>query len=82
MDKLKELLTSTSFWAAVIGLVSTLLIAFNIPQATVTQITSIITSASIIIAFIVGDSIKTSANIKAQTALLMQQEKNKLSNGK
>lgn len=39
---------------------------FQIAQATVTQITPIITWASIIIAFIVGDSVKTSANIKAQ----------------
>lgn len=53
----KAKLTSRKFWAAVVGFVSSLMIAFAVPQATVTQVTGIIMSGAALIAYIIGEGL-------------------------
>ncbi len=50
MDKInwKQKLTSRKFWAAVVTFVSTVFVAFGVPDMTVEQVTAIITAGSAI----------------------------------
>lgn len=65
MSTIKKLLTDKSFWAAVIALVTSVLISLNVPHGSVEQITAIIAAAGTFIAYIVGNSIQAAAQIKA-----------------
>lgn len=53
----KKKLTSRKFWMAVAGFVTSVLIAFNVPDATISQIVAIISSASVVIAYIIGEGL-------------------------
>ncbi len=68
MDKInwKQKLTSRKFWAAVVTFVSTILVAFGVPDMTVEQVTAIITAGSAMIAYIIGEGLVDAARIKAQ----------------
>ena len=68
MDKInwKQKLTSRKFWAAVVTFVSTVLVAFGVPDMTVEQVTAIITAGSAMIEYIIGEGLVDAARIKAQ----------------
>ena len=68
MDKInwKQKLTSRKFWAAVVTFVSTILVAFGVPDMTVEQVTAIITAGSAMIAYIIGEGLVDAARLKAQ----------------
>lgn len=51
----KKKLSSRKFWAAIIGFVSPLLLAFGLGEGTVTEITGIIMSAGTLIAYIISE---------------------------
>lgn len=51
----KMKLSSRKFWAAVVGFVSSLLFAFNVAESDVTQIAGIITSASVLVIYILTE---------------------------
>lgn len=53
----KQKLTSRKFWAAVVGFVTPILIVFNVPNLTIEQVTSIITSGGALIAYIIGEGL-------------------------
>lgn len=53
----KQKLTSRKFWAAVVGFVTPILIAFNVPDLTVEQVATIITSTGTLIAYIIGEGL-------------------------
>ena len=61
----KSKLTSNSFWVAVVGFVTSLLTAFNVPAGGVAQVTAIIMAAATLIAYIIGSGIKDAAIVKA-----------------
>ncbi len=61
----KNKLTSRKFWAAVMGFVTALLIAFNVDSLTVEQVVSVISAASVLIAYIIGEGLVDAAKIKA-----------------
>ena len=67
MDKInwKAKLTSRKFWAAVVGFVTALMIAFAAPQATITQVTGIITAGATLIAYIIGEGMIDAASAGA-----------------
>ena len=69
MDKInwKQKLTSRKFWAAVVTFVSTVLVAFGVPDMTVEQVTAIITAGSAMIAYIIGEGLVDAASLKAQS---------------
>ncbi len=53
----KSKLTSRKFWAAVVGFITPTLLAFGVAQDTVTQVTGIIMSGAVLIAYIIGEGL-------------------------
>ena len=64
----KQKLTSRKFWAAVVTFVTTVLVAFGVPDLTIEQVTAIITAGASMIAYIIGEGLVDAARIKAQNA--------------
>ncbi len=54
IDWVKKL-TSRKFWVALVGFITSLLIAFNVDAGSVEQITSIIMSGATLIAYILAE---------------------------
>ena len=59
----KTKLTSRKFWVALIGFISSLLVAFNVDSGSVEQITSIIMSGATLIAYILAEGFVDASNI-------------------
>ena len=59
----KKKLTSRKFWVALIGFISSLLVAFNVDSGSVEQITSIIMSGARLIAYILAEGFVDASNI-------------------
>ncbi len=70
----KRKLCSRKFWAAVVTFVTALLAVFGVPDITVTQISGVITAASVMIAYIVGEGFVDAARIKTQSEKSEQKE--------
>lgn len=63
----KQKLTSRKFWAAVITFVTTVLVAFGVPQITTEQVTAIIAATSAVVAYILGEGLVDSVRIKTES---------------
>ena len=63
----KQKLTSRKFWAAVIGFITALLVAFGVDDLTIEQVVALITAASTLIAYIIGEGMVDAARVKAET---------------
>ena len=63
----KQKLTSRKFWAAVIGFVTALMVAFGVNDLTIEQVVALITAASTLIAYIIGEGLVDAARINAET---------------
>lgn len=59
----KRKLTSRKFWAAIIGFVTPLLLAFGIAEDVVVQVSGIIMSGATAIAYIIGEGLVDSERI-------------------
>ena len=70
MTNLKSLLTNPTFWAALIAIVTTIMVSLNVPQGSVTQITAIIAAAGGFVAFVLSNGAIQVALIKKETAQL------------
>lgn len=68
-NAIQSLLLDKSFWAAVISLVTSILIAYNVPQGSIEQITAIIAAAGTFIAYIVSNGILSAARIRADAQI-------------
>ena len=53
----KQKLSSRKFWAAVVGFVSALLVAFRADEGTISQVSAVITAGGVLIAYIIGESV-------------------------
>ena len=53
----KSKLTSRKFWAALVGFVTTLLVAFGVPDLQIEQVAAVITAAATLIAYIIGEGL-------------------------
>ena len=53
----KQKLTSRKFWAAIITFVTSILIAFNVPNLTIEQVTAVIMGGAGMIAYIIGEGL-------------------------
>lgn len=64
MDKIdwKRKLTSRKFWLAVISFVTLLLIFFNVPQNTATQVAEIIMAGATVIGYVIGEGLADGGN--------------------
>lgn len=65
MNFLKNLLTDKSFWTAVVAIATSVATSLHVPAGSVAQITTIISAAGVFIAYIVGNTVLTAAQIKA-----------------
>lgn len=57
----KQKLTSRKFWAAVVGFVTALCVAFGASDLTTEQIIAVITASATLIAYIVGEGLVDAA---------------------
>ena len=64
MDKIdwKRKLTSRKFWAAVVGFVTQMLIAFNYSHVTAEKVAATIMAAAVLIAYILGEGLADSTH--------------------
>lgn len=53
----KSKLTSRKFWVAVVGFITSLLVAFNVPELTIEQVSTIIMGGATLIAYIIGEGL-------------------------
>lgn len=58
-------LTSRKFWAAIVGLVAAVCVAYKVPDGTAEQITSIIMAGATLIAYIIGEGLVDAAGASA-----------------
>lgn len=63
----KQKLTSRKFWAAVVGFVTPLLIAFGFSDNQISEATSIIMAGATLIAYIIGEGLVDYSRIAANT---------------
>lgn len=56
-------LTSRKFWVALVGFITSLLIAFNVDSGSIEQITSIIMSGATLIAYILAEGLVDANNV-------------------
>ena len=61
-------LTSRKFWAAVVGFVTPLIIAFGYSEATATEVAAIIMAGASVIAYIVGEGLVDSSRISSENS--------------
>lgn len=59
----KRKLTSRKFWVAIVGLVSGLMLAFNVDGETIDKVTGAIMSAAAVIAYIIGEGLADAAGV-------------------
>lgn len=62
----KQKLTSRKFWAAVITFVTSLLVAFGVPDLTVEQVIAVISAGSVMIAYIIGEGLVDAARVEKE----------------
>lgn len=62
----KQKLTSRKFWAAVIGFVTAILIAFKVDELTIEQVVSVISASSVLIAYIIGEGMVDAARVNSE----------------
>ena len=62
----KQKLTSRKFWAALIGFATSMMVAFGVNDLTIEQVIAVITAASTLIAYIVGEGMVDAAHIKKE----------------
>lgn len=67
-------LTSRKFWAAVIGFVTAILLAFNVSDLTVEQVTAIISASATLIAYIIGEGMVDAARMNKPEKLGIEDE--------
>lgn len=60
----KRKLTSRKFWVAIIGFVTTVMIALNIDKMTVEQVVAIISAMGTLVAYIIGEGMTDAAHVK------------------
>ena len=60
----KQKLSSRKFWAAVVTFVTTVLVAFGVPDITVEQVAAVITAGAAMIAYIIGEGLVDTARVK------------------
>lgn len=62
----KQKLTSRKFWAAIIGFVTAILIAFKVDELTIEQVVSVISASSVLIAYIIGEGMVDAARLNSE----------------
>lgn len=64
-EELIRKLTSRKFWLAVVAFITALLVAFNVPEASISQITAIIMAFGSTIAYIFAEGWTDASNLRS-----------------
>ena len=70
----EQKLTSRKFWAAAIGFVTALMVAFGVDDLTIEQVIGLITAASTLIAYIIGEGMVDVARLNAEASTKNEEE--------
>ncbi len=62
----QQKLTSRKFWAAVAGFVTALLVLFGLDNMTIEKVIAVISTMSVLIAYIIGEGLVDSSRIKKE----------------
>ena len=62
----KQKLVSRKFWAAIIGFITTLLVAFGVPDLQIEQVAAVITAGATLIAYIIGEGLIDKARVEKE----------------
>lgn len=62
----KQKLTSRKFWAAVITFITSILVAFGVPDLTIEQVIAVISAGSVMIAYIIGEGLVDASKVEKQ----------------
>lgn len=54
-EKIKNKLASRKLWVAITGLVVSILVMFNVPDGSISQVTAIISASGTLVAYIVAE---------------------------
>ena len=57
-------LTSRKFWAAIITFITSILVAFGVPDLTIEQVVAVISAGSVMIAYIIGEGMVDAARVE------------------
>ena len=60
-------LTSRKFWAALIGFVTSIMVVFGVNDLTIEQVIALITAASTLIAYIIGEGMVDAARLNSES---------------
>ncbi len=63
----KQKLTSRKFWAAIITFVTSILVAFGVPDLTIEQVVAVVTAGSSMIAYIIGEGLVDASRAKKES---------------
>lgn len=66
IDWVKKL-TSRKFWAAIITFITSILVAFGVPDLTIEQVIAVVTAGSSMIAYIIGEGLVDAARENKST---------------
>lgn len=72
----KDKLTSRKFWAAVVGVVISVMVVFGYGDEEQTKITGLITACGTLVAYIIGEGLTDSASVKLEVKQAEQQPEN------
>ncbi|MFV0519614.1 MAG: hypothetical protein ACK5LY_04990 [Lachnospirales bacterium] len=59
-------LTSRKFWAALIGFVTAMLVAFGVDNLTIEQVVAMITASATLIAYIIGEGLVDATRVGSE----------------
>ena len=70
----KQKLTSIKFWAAIITFITSIIVAFGVPDLTIEQVVAVITAASAMIAYIIGEGLVDAARVNGENDMSESEE--------
>ncbi len=70
----KQKLSSRKFWAAIVTFVTTVLVAFNVPELSIQQIVAVITAAGTMIAYIISEGVVDAKRVDNENKIGEQDE--------
>lgn len=63
----KQKLTSRKFWAAIITFITSILVAFGVPDLAIEQVIAVISAGSVMVAYIIGEGLVDAARVEKES---------------
>ncbi|MEG0615465.1 MAG: hypothetical protein RR540_06885 [Oscillospiraceae bacterium] len=71
----KEKLTSRKFWAAIIAVITSIMVIANVDKLTQEQVIALISASGVLVAYIIGEGMVDYARLKSSEKATTEQEK-------